>query len=163
ASSTSPAARPGGAEGRTEPREEQPATARSPLLSEVTKLEQAFEAAIAARKAGDAAEAVLTLDRSILEWSADTLQTGEPDRARARGRRRGPRRGRSASGTNSERARAAPVPRRGRRAALRGGRASSDLDPGRQPLARWCRVARGDAVFHPRREKSRDVEKAAGH
>ena len=83
ASSTSPAARPGGAEGRTEPREEQPATARSPLLSEVTKLEQAFEAAIAARKAGDAAEAVLTLDRSILEWSADTLQTDEPDRARA--------------------------------------------------------------------------------
>ena len=83
ASSTSPAARPGGAEGRTEPREEQPATARSPLLSEVAKLEQAFEAAIAARKAGDAAEAVLTLDRSILEWSADTLQTDEPDRARA--------------------------------------------------------------------------------
>jgi cysteinyl-tRNA synthetase len=52
-------------------------------LSEVGKLEQAFEAAIAARRAGDAAEAVLTLDRSILEWSADTLQTDEPDRARA--------------------------------------------------------------------------------
>jgi hypothetical protein len=59
------------------------ATERSPLLSEVGKLEQAFEAAIAARRAGDAAEAVLTLDRSILEWSADTLQTDEPDRARA--------------------------------------------------------------------------------
>jgi cysteinyl-tRNA synthetase len=52
-------------------------------MSEVAKLEQAFAAAIAARRAADAAEAVLTLDRSILEWSADTLQTDEPDRARA--------------------------------------------------------------------------------
>jgi hypothetical protein len=58
-------------------------TERSPLLSQVAKLEQAFEAAIAARRAGEAAEAVLSLDRSILEWSADTLQTDEPDRARA--------------------------------------------------------------------------------
>jgi hypothetical protein len=58
-------------------------TRASPLLSEVAKLEQAFEAAIAGRRAADAAAAVLTLDRSILEWSADTLQTDEPDRARA--------------------------------------------------------------------------------
>jgi hypothetical protein len=65
------------------PDESVPAAAKSPLLSEVAKLEQAFEAAIANRRAGDAAEAVLTLDRSILEWSADTLQTDEPDRARA--------------------------------------------------------------------------------
>lgn len=59
------------------------ATTRSPLLSEVAKLEQAFESAIAGRRAGDAAEAVLTLDRAIVEWSADTLQTDDPDRARA--------------------------------------------------------------------------------
>ena len=65
------------------PAESEPVTSKSPLLSEVTKLEQAFEAAIASRRAGDAAEAVLNLDRSILEWSADTLQTDEPDRARA--------------------------------------------------------------------------------
>ena len=52
-------------------------------MSEVAKVEQAFEAAITARRAADAAEAVLNLDRSILEWSADTLQTDEPDRARA--------------------------------------------------------------------------------
>jgi hypothetical protein len=65
------------------PGEGVPATAKSPLLSEVAKLEQVFEAAIVARRAADAAEAVLTLDRSILEWSADTLQTDEPDRARA--------------------------------------------------------------------------------
>ena len=49
----------------------------------MAKLQQAFEAAIGARRAAEAAEAVLNLDRSILEWSADTLQTDEPDRARA--------------------------------------------------------------------------------
>ena len=56
---------------------------RSPLLTEVARLEQAFEAAIAGRKAAEAAEAILTLDRAIAEWSADTLQTDDPDRARA--------------------------------------------------------------------------------
>ena len=56
---------------------------RSPLLTEVTRLEQAFEAAIAGRKASEAAEAILNLDRAIAEWSADTLQTDAPDRARA--------------------------------------------------------------------------------
>jgi cysteinyl-tRNA synthetase len=49
----------------------------------VARLEQAFEAAIAGRKASEAAEAILTLDRAIAEWSADTLQTDDPDRARA--------------------------------------------------------------------------------
>ena len=56
---------------------------RSPLLSEVARLEQAFEAAIAGRKAPDAAAAILTLDRAIADWAADTLQTDDPDRARA--------------------------------------------------------------------------------
>jgi cysteinyl-tRNA synthetase len=56
---------------------------RSPLLTEVTRLEQAFEAAIAGRRAPEAAEAILTLDRTIAEWSADTLQTDDPERARA--------------------------------------------------------------------------------
>jgi hypothetical protein len=56
---------------------------RSPLLAEVARLEQAFEAAIAGRKASEAAEAILNLDRAIAEWSADTLQTDDPDRARA--------------------------------------------------------------------------------
>jgi hypothetical protein len=65
------------------PGESVPAAARSPLMAEVAKVEQAFEAAIAARRAADAAEAVLSLDRSILEWSADTLQTDDPDKARA--------------------------------------------------------------------------------
>jgi cyanophycinase-like exopeptidase len=57
--------------------------ARSPLLSEVARLEQEFGSAIAARRANDAAEAILALDRTILEWSDDTLQTDDPDRARA--------------------------------------------------------------------------------
>jgi cyanophycinase-like exopeptidase len=56
---------------------------RSPLLSEVARLEQAFEAALAGRRAAEAAEAILHLDRSIVEWAADTLQSDEPDRARA--------------------------------------------------------------------------------
>jgi len=60
-----------------------PGPKRSPLLTEVSRLEQAFEAAIAARRAPEAAEAILNLDRAIAEWSADTLQTDDPDRARA--------------------------------------------------------------------------------
>ncbi len=56
---------------------------RSPLLGEVARLEQAFAAALAGRRAGDAAEAILALDRTILDWAADTLQTDDPDRARA--------------------------------------------------------------------------------
>jgi len=56
---------------------------RSALLGEVARLEQAFAAALTARRGEEAAEAILTLDRTILEWSTDTLQTDEPDRARA--------------------------------------------------------------------------------
>ena len=63
--------------------EEKAPAPRSPLLGEVARLEQAFEAAIAGRKASAAAEAILNLDRAIAEWSADTLQTDDPDRARA--------------------------------------------------------------------------------
>lgn len=59
------------------------AAARSPLLEEVARIEQAFTGALAARRAADAAEAILTLDRIIVEWSEDTLQSEDPDRARA--------------------------------------------------------------------------------
>ena len=59
------------------------APARSPLLGEVARIEQAFAAALASRRAADAAEAILALDRTILEWAEDTLQTDDPDRARA--------------------------------------------------------------------------------
>jgi len=57
--------------------------ARSPLLGETARLEQTFAGALASRRASEAAEAILALDRTILEWSADTLQTDDPDRARA--------------------------------------------------------------------------------
>jgi hypothetical protein len=60
-----------------------PASQRSPLLSEVTRLEQTFESAIAGRRASEAAETILNLDRTIADWAADTLQTDDPDRARA--------------------------------------------------------------------------------
>jgi len=60
-----------------------PPPTRSPLLGEAARLEQAFAGALAARRAPEAAEAILALDRTILEWSGDTLQTDDPDRARA--------------------------------------------------------------------------------
>lgn len=60
-----------------------PAPTRSPLLGETTRLEQAFAGALSGRRAAEAAEAILALDRAIIEWSADTLQSDEPDRARA--------------------------------------------------------------------------------
>ena len=62
---------------------EEPRAERSPLLADVTTLEQAFATALAGRRAGDAAQAILALDRTIQEWAADTLQSDEPDRARA--------------------------------------------------------------------------------
>ncbi|PYN09094.1 MAG: hypothetical protein DME06_15640 [Candidatus Rokuibacteriota bacterium] len=40
-------------------------------------------AAVASRRSREAVEAILELDRTILAWSADTLQSDEPDRARA--------------------------------------------------------------------------------
>jgi hypothetical protein len=62
---------------------EQPHPERSPLLADAARLEQSFTGALAARRAEDAAHAILALDRTILEWSADTLQSDEPERARA--------------------------------------------------------------------------------
>jgi cysteinyl-tRNA synthetase len=56
---------------------------RSPLLAEANRLEQAFGSALESRKAGAAAEAILHLDRTIQEWAADSLQSDEPERARA--------------------------------------------------------------------------------
>ncbi|MGH7335232.1 MAG: hypothetical protein ACREKS_21310 [Candidatus Rokuibacteriota bacterium] len=60
-----------------------PAAGRSPLLAEVTRLETVFEAALSSRRADDAAEAIRELDQTIVDWSADSLQTDDPDRARA--------------------------------------------------------------------------------
>jgi hypothetical protein len=58
-------------------------TDRSPLLGEAARLEQAFETALAARRASEATAAILDLDRTLGEWAADSLQSDAPDRARA--------------------------------------------------------------------------------
>jgi hypothetical protein len=60
-----------------------PARQRPGLLAEAAAIERAFAASLTARRAGDAVEAILRLDRAIIEWSADTLQSDEPDRARS--------------------------------------------------------------------------------
>ena len=77
------AAAPGPAGVPQDPGAGEPPPTRSPLLGEVTRFEQAFAGALTDRRATEAAEAILALDRTILEWSADTLQSDEPDRARA--------------------------------------------------------------------------------
>jgi hypothetical protein len=64
------------------PRDPAPGAA-PPLREEVGRLAAAFDQAVAERRAGDAAAAVLALDRAIGAWAADTLQSDEPDRARA--------------------------------------------------------------------------------
>jgi hypothetical protein len=62
---------------------EESAPTRSPLLGEVARIEQAFSKALESRRATDAAEAILSLDRTILDWAEDTLQSDAPGRARA--------------------------------------------------------------------------------
>jgi len=57
--------------------------ARSPLLEEVGRLERAFETAVSARQTGPAVSAIIALDRVIQDWTADTLETDDPERARA--------------------------------------------------------------------------------
>jgi hypothetical protein len=56
----------------------------APSLRAVTaRLEEDFDRALAARDADSAVAAVLTLETSIVEWSRDTLQGDDLDRARA--------------------------------------------------------------------------------
>jgi hypothetical protein len=71
----------------TTPQAREPAeaahTARSPLLDDAARLEKEFANALARRDVSVAVNTVLELDRIIVEWSSDTLQSDEPDRARA--------------------------------------------------------------------------------
>ena len=53
------------------------------LGGDAARLEQQFDAALAARDADGAVKAVLELDAAIVQWSRDTLQGDEMDRARA--------------------------------------------------------------------------------
>ena len=52
-------------------------------MAEAQRLEAAFDLAMAERDAAAAVNAVLELDRALVEWSADTTQSDEPDRVRA--------------------------------------------------------------------------------
>ena len=63
-----------------------PATGRlatSPLLDDVAGLDADFDLAVAQRDARTAVKAVLELDRLLVDWSRDTLQSDELDRARS--------------------------------------------------------------------------------
>lgn len=61
--------------------------APSPFLVEVAGLAERFDQAMSSRDAGAATEAVLRLEEAVHEWSADTFQSDELDRARAELRR----------------------------------------------------------------------------
>ena len=56
---------------------------QSPLLETTAELEKAFEAALAAHDVRAAVAAMLELEDALVAWSRDTLQSDEPDRARA--------------------------------------------------------------------------------
>lgn len=53
------------------------------LLAEAELAEQRFDEAVAQRDASGAVSAILDLERAILDWSRDTFQSDEADRARA--------------------------------------------------------------------------------
>ncbi len=53
------------------------------VLAEAERLASAFDAAVDARDADGAVAAVLALEQAIVEWSRDTLQSDETDRARS--------------------------------------------------------------------------------
>ena len=54
----------------------------SPLMADAARLEAAFAGAVSSRDAPAAVNAILELDRTLVAWEADTLQSDEPDRVR---------------------------------------------------------------------------------
>ena len=71
------------AAGTDEVAPQQPAAVETSLAATAQRCEGDFEAALAARDADGAARAVLELESAIHDWSADTVQSDETDRARA--------------------------------------------------------------------------------
>ncbi|MDP9403695.1 MAG: hypothetical protein M3P85_10260 [Actinomycetota bacterium] len=59
-----------------------PEALASSLLEVVRRTTAAFDAALAARDVAAAVRAMLELDEAVVAWSADTLQSDEPDQAR---------------------------------------------------------------------------------
>jgi cyanophycinase-like exopeptidase len=60
-----------------------PTVARSPLLDEVGRLEDEFDAALDSGSSDVAVKAMLELDDLLVAWSRDSLQSDEMDRGRA--------------------------------------------------------------------------------
>ena len=60
-----------------------PAEGHSPLLEATAALEARFDTALAAHDVRAAVAAMLELEDALVAWSRDTLQSDEPDRARA--------------------------------------------------------------------------------
>jgi len=56
--------------------------AASPLLATVSDLQASFDKAVEARDTEGAVRAILQLDQELVDWSRDTLQSDELDRAR---------------------------------------------------------------------------------
>ncbi len=54
----------------------------SPLMADAARLVSAFDDAIASREVPGAVNAILELDRTLVAWEADTLQSDEPERVR---------------------------------------------------------------------------------
>ena len=85
--------RPGGGRAVTPASTDAPATAdpggrtEVGLLVDVERLTGEFDTAVARRDPDGAVAAVLDLEQAIVDWSADTLQSDERDRARAALRR----------------------------------------------------------------------------
>jgi len=59
------------------------ATAGSPLLADVARLQSGFDRALTAGDPEEAVAAALALDELLLQWSRDTLESDELDRGRA--------------------------------------------------------------------------------
>ncbi|MBV9933075.1 MAG: hypothetical protein JO367_02140 [Actinobacteria bacterium] len=60
-----------------------PSDQHSPLLAAAAELEARFDAALAELDVRGAVAAMLELEEALVAWSRDTLQSDEPDRARA--------------------------------------------------------------------------------
>ena len=60
-----------------------PRSGRSPFMEAVETRQQEFDAAVAAGDGSGVVAAALGLDDDMAAWAADTLQSDEPDRARA--------------------------------------------------------------------------------
>ena len=65
------------------PGTEEPNLARSPLLDDLTRLEEGFAKAVAERDAHQAVTRILDLEDLLVDWSRDTLQSDELARGRA--------------------------------------------------------------------------------